>query len=170
MSSRAAFEGDYRPGYNPDFARRALARRALADRARAAEELARAEAERRRELDERREMLLAEAGKALVEILAAKAAKRSQPTLLPVTEIERIIRRAMRVFDCSRAHLMGKGRQRRLALARQFVCYWARRRTGLSLPQIGRKLGNRDHTTVIQGSKVYVEKRAAMNRTLKPAR
>ncbi len=39
-------------------------------------------------------------------------------------------------------------RARHLVDARQLVCYLARRLTGLSLPQIGKKLGNRDHSTI----------------------
>jgi chromosomal replication initiator protein len=42
-----------------------------------------------------------------------------------------------------------------LVLARQEVMWRAREETTLSLPQIGRALGNRDHTTVLHGMRRY---------------
>lgn len=49
------------------------------------------------------------------------------------------------------AHLKGVSRQYRVARARQIACFVAQRFTGRSLPQIGRALGGRDHTTVLHG-------------------
>lgn len=37
--------------------------------------------------------------------------------------------------------------------ARQLVMFFAKELTGLSLPQIGRQLGNRDHTTILSGAR-----------------
>lgn len=45
--------------------------------------------------------------------------------------------------------LKGPRHSKPVALARQMVCYLARLYTGLSSPQIGHVLGDRDHTTVL---------------------
>lgn len=84
-----------------------------------------------------------------------------------VADIER---KAMRVFGVSKKDLHGNRRYREIVFARQFVMYWAVRLTPLSLPQIGRLMGDRDHTTVLHGSDSYPEKRAAMGRHLRRVR
>ena len=47
--------------------------------------------------------------------------------------------------------LTGQSRSRKVARPRQLVMYLAREETDSSLPQIGRSLGDRDHTTVLYG-------------------
>jgi chromosomal replication initiator protein len=47
--------------------------------------------------------------------------------------------------------IVSKNRSRRIARPRQLVMYLARGETKASLPQVGRALGNRDHTTVLYG-------------------
>ncbi len=49
--------------------------------------------------------------------------------------------------------ITGSSRSRRVARPRQMVMYLARAETDTSLPQIGKALGNRDHTTVMYGCK-----------------
>lgn len=49
----------------------------------------------------------------------------------------------------SRADIKGPRRFRGLAYPRQEFCYLARNLTKRSLPQIGRAIGGRDHTTVM---------------------
>jgi hypothetical protein len=44
--------------------------------------------------------------------------------------------------------MMSKSRTRRIAIARAEICYELRRQTHMSLPQIGRKVGGKDHSTV----------------------
>jgi chromosomal replication initiation ATPase DnaA len=83
--------------------------------------------------------------------------------------LDTIIRRICKALKVSHLHLASSRQDRRTALARQAVFYWAVRRTCLSLPQIGRQMG-RDHTTVLHGKRVYVEKRAYMGRTLRPVK
>jgi len=85
----------------------------------------------------------------------------------PVRRIETI---ACRVFGVSRAEVRSRSRKKDLVFARQFIAYWACRRTNHSLPTLGRLMGNFDHTTVLHNHKKYVEKRAAMGRMLRPAR
>lgn len=110
----------------------------------------------------RAEAALARA-KAQREEMEAKGYKRR----VRVADIER---RACRVFKVTSEALRGQRRSRHIVLARQFVMYWAARQTALSLPQIGRLMGGRDHTTILHGKNVYVEKRAFMGRILRPAR
>jgi len=54
-------------------------------------------------------------------------------------------------FNVMRSELLGKERHANLALARCFVMYLLRYATSprWSYPEIGRALGNRDHTTAI---------------------
>ena len=54
--------------------------------------------------------------------------------------------------------IVGPKRNRAVALARQVAMYLVRELTPMSLPQIGRELGDRDHTTVLYG----IEKIAAL--------
>lgn len=78
--------------------------------------------------------------------------------------------RALRVFKITRAELRSDRRHREIVFARQFIAYWAVRRTSLSLPQIARLMGGIDHTTVLHGKRTYPEKREKMGRYLRPAR
>lgn len=84
-----------------------------------------------------------------------------------IARIEASICKALRV---TRNEVRSDRRQRDIVFARQAIMYWATRLTKLSLPQIGRIMGDLDHTTVLWGKKVYVEKRAKMGRKLRPAR
>ena len=45
--------------------------------------------------------------------------------------------------------MIGRGRRAEVVLPRQIIAYLARELTPCSLPEIGRKLGDRDHTTVL---------------------
>lgn len=47
--------------------------------------------------------------------------------------------------------LKGRGRKREIALPRQLAMYLVREETNASLPEIGKILGDRDHTTVLYG-------------------
>ena len=52
-------------------------------------------------------------------------------------------------YDLRVADLVGKGRQRQVALARQVAMYLSRKHLGKSFPELGRAFGGRDHTTAI---------------------
>jgi chromosomal replication initiation ATPase DnaA len=79
-----------------------------------------------------------------------------------------IARRICKAFGVSFVDLRADRRNAETVLARHAFCYWACRLTRKSLPQIGRFLGNRDHTTVMNGRNSYIVKRARMGRTLRP--
>lgn len=81
-----------------------------------------------------------------------------------------IERRACKLFDVTRSELYSIRRNKELVFVRQFVAYWSARLTPLSLPQIGRLMGGKDHTTVMHNRNKYVQKRALMGRVLPPAR
>ena len=68
----------------------------------------------------------------------------SQPT-----SVEEIQQRAAESFGISRAELVGSSRAATPLRARQVAIFLTRDLTDLSLPQIGRLYGGRDHTTVL---------------------
>ena len=78
--------------------------------------------------------------------------------------------RACRLFHVKPSEIRSNRRHRGIVFARQFVMYWSVRLTKLSLPQIGRLMGGRDHTTILHGKIVYPEKRAKMGRNLRRVR
>jgi chromosomal replication initiator protein len=65
------------------------------------------------------------------------------------TPVEEIQERASAVFGVSRSELVGSGRAATPLNARQVAIYLTRELTDLSLPQIGRLYGGRDHSTVL---------------------
>ncbi len=73
-------------------------------------------------------------------------------TLRPtrVMSVDDIIAVTARHFALAVAEIMGRGRSREVALARQVAMYLARELTPCSLPQIGLAFG-RDHTTAMHG-------------------
>ena len=72
--------------------------------------------------------------------------ERDQLTTAPVEEIQQ---RVATSFGLSRAELIGPGRAATPLRARQVAILLTREATDLSLPQIGRAFGNRDHSTVL---------------------
>jgi chromosomal replication initiator protein len=70
--------------------------------------------------------------------------RRSQPT-----SVEEIQQRVAEGFGISRAELIGSSRAATPLRARQVAIFLTRDLTDLSLPQIGRLYGGRDHTTVL---------------------
>ena len=65
------------------------------------------------------------------------------------TSVEEIQQRVAECFGVSRAELVGSSRAARPLRARQVAIFLTRELTDLSLPQIGRLYGGRDHTTVL---------------------
>lgn len=53
------------------------------------------------------------------------------------------------------AELKGQGRSHRVVRARHCVCWRARKELGVTLNQVGRFLGGRDHTTILHGELAY---------------
>ena len=65
------------------------------------------------------------------------------------TSVEEIQQRVAERFAISRAELVGSSRAATPLRARQIAIFLTREMTDLSLPQIGRLYGGRDHTTVL---------------------
>lgn len=84
--------------------------------------------------------------------------------------LDKIVHRFCRVFNVSITEIRSPRRDSEVSMARQAIYYWAWRVTELSSAQIGRRLGNRDHTTVLYGIRTYRRKRAAMGRNLRELR
>jgi chromosomal replication initiator protein len=64
---------------------------------------------------------------------------------------DEIIEAVASFFDLPPEVLKGRGRSKEVVLPRQLVMYLAREETDASLPEIGKMLGGRDHTTVLYG-------------------
>ena len=62
-----------------------------------------------------------------------------------------IVRRVAEVFGVTVERLLSRDRSREIALPRQIAMYLLREEAKISLPQIGERLGGRDHTTVMYG-------------------
>ncbi|WP_316013288.1 chromosomal replication initiator protein DnaA [Roseobacter sp. HKCCA0434] len=67
--------------------------------------------------------------------------------------IDEIIRKVMEFYNLRMADLMSARRARAIARPRQIAMYLAKTLTSKSLPEIGRKFGGRDHTTVMHAVK-----------------
>ncbi len=70
-----------------------------------------------------------------------------------VISIDKIQTVTSNFFSISLADMLSPRRSRPLARPRQIAMYLAKRLTPRSLPEIGRKFANRDHTTVIHAVK-----------------
>ncbi len=85
--------------------------------------------------------------KPLSSELIAEVVPRHRPS--QPTSVEEIQQRVAECFGISRAELVGSSRAATPLRARQVAIFLTRDLTDLSLPQIGRLYGGRDHTTVL---------------------
>lgn len=60
-----------------------------------------------------------------------------------------ILNQAARLFNITRAELVGPSRAQHITQARQALAYALRTDTALSLVEIGKLLGGKDHTTIL---------------------
>ncbi|TEU16579.1 MAG: chromosomal replication initiator protein DnaA, partial [Anaerolineales bacterium] len=65
--------------------------------------------------------------------------------------VDQIIEDVAQFYNLETKDLLGRRRTKDIVTARQVAMYLAREETNASLPQIGRALGGRDHTTVLHG-------------------
>lgn len=82
-----------------------------------------------------------------VEALQDSSGQRRREQLTPELVLDAVCRR----FRVSLAELVGTGRRREIVVPRQVAMYLLREELGLSLVEIGQRLGGRDHTTVLHG-------------------
>lgn len=83
--------------------------------------------------------------------------------VIPPTTKQRareILREVSERHGVTEAEIIGEGRSARIVLARHEVCYRMRKETTWSLPRIGRFLGDRDHTSIINGIKRHEQRMA----------
>jgi len=74
--------------------------------------------------------------------------------------VEEIQRKVSEHYNIRLSDLIGPKRVRTFARPRQIAMYLAKQMTSRSLPEIGRRFGGRDHTTVMHGVKRIEELRA----------
>lgn len=79
----------------------------------------------------------------------------------------KVMMRFCRLFKIKPNELTSRRNGARVVFIRQAVAYWTVRLTGMSYPAIASKLGNRDHSTLMQSVAIYPLKRKQMGRTLK---
>jgi chromosomal replication initiator protein len=65
--------------------------------------------------------------------------------------VDQIVEATAQFYNLETRDLLGRQRSKDIVTARQMAMYLAREETNVSLPQIGRALGGRDHTTVLHG-------------------
>jgi hypothetical protein len=71
-------------------------------------------------------------------------------TYNPIT-VPRIVRTVAAFYNISPAELVSPRREQKLVDARHVAMHLARVLTSRSLPDIGRRMGDRDHTTILHG-------------------
>src|SRR5690606_39681627 len=69
-----------------------------------------------------------------------------EPKRVRIEDIQRIVARH---YNVSKVELLSNRRTRTIVKPRQVAMYLAKVMTPRSLPEIGRRLGGRDHTTVL---------------------
>ena len=74
----------------------------------------------------------------------------SQIRIITVDKIQNIV---SNYFNIALSEMLSQRRSRPLARPRQIAMYLAKKMTTRSLPEIGRRFANRDHTTVIHAVK-----------------
>ncbi len=67
----------------------------------------------------------------------------------PTASCESITNGVAKFFNVKVPDMKGPRRTKQLVMPRQIAMYLARKHTGLSLPEIGKRFGGRDHTTVL---------------------
>ncbi|ARC35779.1 chromosomal replication initiator protein DnaA [Paracoccus yeei] len=75
--------------------------------------------------------------------------------------IEEIQRKVAEHYNIRLSDMIGPKRVRTVARPRQIAMYLAKQMTSRSLPEIGRRFGGRDHTTIMHGVKKIEELRSA---------
>ena len=91
----------------------------------------------------------------LAKVVLEKHVGKKQINRIDVENIVKVVGRIMKVKEKS---ILGKGRNMEIALARQICMFIAKEKTSLSLANIGKQIGGRDHSTVIHAHKTIKKK------------
>jgi chromosomal replication initiator protein len=81
-----------------------------------------------------------------IDEILAHLIRQGEPKRVRVEDIQRIVSRH---FNVPRSDLLSNRRTRTIVRPRQVAMYLAKTLTPRSLPEIGRRFGGRDHTTVL---------------------
>ena len=73
-------------------------------------------------------------------------------------DVQNIIKTVCRTLKVKEKDVLGKGRSMEVALARQVCMFITKEKTNMSLANIGKQIGGRDHSTVIHAHKNIKEK------------
>lgn len=80
------------------------------------------------------------------------------PVDVPLTDAQQIIRETCLKHGFTRGELFSARRARLLVAARHEAMFRLSKETNMSLPAIGRRLGGRDHSTVLHGIRKHAAK------------
>ena len=89
--------------------------------------------------------------------LGPRERQRKKPTTSTGDMLKHILIGVCVKYGLTRAEVKSKRRTRNLIPARQEFCYRAVMETPASMPQIGRFLGGRDHTTVLHAARRHAD-------------
>lgn len=89
-------------------------------------------------------------GAVLALVESASSAGPDRPPLF--VQVDRISRDACALFKVKRREITGGVRTRNIVMPRMYVAQRLKDETALSLPQIGQRLGGRDHTTILHAT------------------
>jgi len=82
----------------------------------------------------------------MVETAIKDLIRTREPKRVKIEDIQRLV---AKFYQISKADLLSERRNRTVVLPRQIAMYLAKTLTMRSLPEIGRRFGGRDHTTVL---------------------
>jgi chromosomal replication initiator protein len=85
---------------------------------------------------------------------------------MKIIDIDVILKRVADFFHIKTGDFKTKRRQKSIVLPRQIAMYLSRQLTNLSLPEIGKAFGGKDHTTVLHSCK-KIEENLSQNKELK---
>lgn len=77
---------------------------------------------------------------------------------LKIVTVAQLIDEAALIYSVTPGQIKGRSRTGYIVEARHWVMYHARAAGRSSLPDIGRRIGGRDHTTVIHGANKHAER------------
>lgn len=86
-----------------------------------------------------------------IERLNHKLESLGDPEMVKFVTARDIVKAVCKAYGVTSKDLLSSRRQKYINVPRQHAMYLCKVHTDLSLPQIGRELGNRDHTTVLHG-------------------
>jgi chromosomal replication initiator protein len=83
------------------------------------------------------------------EASAVMASLKERTAVAGPIPVNRIITCVAEHFAIDESALLGRGREKVVSMARAVAMYLARQHTGMSFPEIGRAIGNKNHSTAI---------------------